>query len=80
MSNKVYQLHDENGNGILPMTVADAVACGNQSLTQVLMKLLGKLDEIQQQINNLSESTNEKFTQLLSDVADLKERINYEVV
>ena len=80
MSNKVYQLHDENGNGILPMTVADAVACGNQSLTQVLMKLLGKLDEIQQQINNLSESTNDKFTQLLSDVADLKERMNYEVV
>lgn len=80
MSNKVYQLHDENGNGILPMTVADAVACGNQSLTQVLMKLLGKLDEIQQQINNLSDSSNEKFTQLLTDVADLKERMNYEVV
>ena len=80
MSNKVYQLHDENGNGILPMTVADAVACGNQSLTQVLMKLLRKLDEIQQQINNLSESTNDKFTQLISDVADLKERMNYEVV
>ena len=80
MSNKVYQLHDENGNGILPMTVADAVACGNQSLTQVLMKLLGKLDEIQQQINNLSESTNDKFTQLIADVADLKERMNYEVV
>ena len=80
MSNKVYQLHDENGNGILPMTVADAVACGSQSLTQVLMKLLGKLDGIQQQINNLSESSNDKFTQLLSDVADLKERMNYEVV
>ena len=80
MSNKVYQLHDENGNGILPMTVADAVACGNQSLTQVLMKLLGKLDEIQQQINNLSESNNEKFTKLIADVADLKERMNYEVV
>ena len=80
MSNKVYQLHDENGNGILPMTVADAVACGNQSLTQVLMKLLRKLDEIQQQINNLSESTNDKFTQLITDVADLKERMNYEVV
>ena len=62
------------------MTVADAVACGNQSLTQVLMKLLGKLDEIQQQINNLSESNNEKFTKLIADVADLKERMNYEVV
>ena len=62
------------------MTVADAVACGNQSLTQVLMKLLGKLDEIQQQINNLSETSGEKLTQLLSDVADLKERMNYEVV
>ena len=80
MSNKVYQLHDENGNGILPMTVADAVACGHQSLTQVLMKLLGKLDEIQQQINNLSESNNEKLTQLITDVADLKERMNYEVI
>ena len=62
------------------MTVADAVACGNQSLTQVLMKLLGKLDEIQQQINNLSDSSNEKFTQLLTDVADLKERMNYNVI
>ena len=80
MSNKVYQLHDENGNGILPMTVADAVACGNQSLTQVLMKILGKLDEIQQQVNNLSELSNDKLTQLLTDVADLKERMNYEVV
>ena len=80
MSNKVYQLHDENGNGILPMTVADAVACGNQSLTQVLMKILGKLDEIQQQVNNLSELSNDKLTQLLTDVADLKERMNYNVI
>lgn len=80
MSNKVYQLHDENGNGILPMTVADAVACGNQSLTQVLTKMLGKLDEIQQQVNNLSELSNDKLTQLLTDVADLKERMNYETI
>ena len=42
--------------------------------------MLGKLDEIQQQVNNLSELSNEKLTQLLTDVADLKERMNYEAI
>ena len=42
--------------------------------------MLGKLDEIQQQINNLSASSDEKLTQLIADVADLKERMNYEVI
>ena len=53
---KIYQLKNEEGQQILPVTVTDAVAAGQQSLTAVLNYLNNVDSSISNTINNLNSS------------------------
>lgn len=73
---KIYQLKNEEGQQILPVTVTDAVAAGRQSLTTVLNYLNDTDTSISNTINNLVSVVEEMNRQHKTDIATLKNQIN----
>ena len=73
---KIYQLKNEEGQHILPVTVTDAVAAGKQSLTAVLNYLNNVDSSISNTLNNLVSVVEEMEKQHKTDIATLKNQIN----
>ena len=73
---KIYQLKNEEGQQILPVTVTDAVAAGKQSLTTVLNYLNNVDSSISNTLNNLVSVVEEMEKQHKTDIATLKNQIN----
>ena len=73
---KIYQLKNEEGQQILPVTVTDAVAAGQQSLTEVLKYLNNVDSNISNTLNNLVSVVEEMEKQHKTDIATLKNQIN----
>ena len=73
---KIYQLKNEEGQQILPVTVTDAVAAGQQSLTEVLNYLNNVDSSISITLNNLVSVIEEMEKQHKTDIESLKNQIN----
>lgn len=73
---KIYQLKNEEGQQILPVTVTDAVAAGQQSLTEVLNYLNNVDSSISITLNNLVSVVEEMEKQHKTDIESLKNQIN----
>lgn len=73
---KIYQLKNEEGQQILPVTVTDAVAAGQQSLTEVLKYLNNVDSSISITLNNLVSVVEEMEKQHKTDIESLKNQIN----
>ena len=73
---RIYQLKNEEGQQILPVTVTDAVAAGQQSLTEVLKYLNNVDSSISNTLNNLVSVVEEMEKQHKTDIETLKKQID----